>query len=134
MIISDNELENGFKLVDQDSPAKHTDECFNVPSTNSLFNGSIISDYPNSPENSDFYLAIDASLGSSQNSLMSKQKSTQTLDSVETSHSYICTSRDDHDLDTSIDSSKSGMLYCSYKFSASSRRSVITFKLFYSCN
>ena len=29
-----------------------------------------------------------------------------------TSHSYTCAGRDDHDLDTSIDSLKSGMLYC----------------------
>ena len=42
----------------------------------SKFNGSIVNDYPNSPENSEFYLEID-----SQNSLMSKQKSTQTLES-----------------------------------------------------
>ena len=102
MITSDKD-----SLVDQDTPAKHKDECFDVPSTK--FNGSIIDNNPNSPENSEFYLEIDASLGSSQNSQIILLK---TLDSASTSHSYICASRDGHDLDTSIDSSKGGMLYC----------------------
>ena len=104
--------ENG--LLNQDAPAKHTDECFDGPSASSLLskvNGSTIDDNHDSPENSEFYLEIDASLGSSQNSLMSKRNS-QILDSADTSHSYICASRDSHNLDTSIDSSKSGMLYC----------------------
>ena len=43
-------------LVNQDAAAKHKDECFDVPSTK--FNGSIIDDSPNSPENSEFYLEI----------------------------------------------------------------------------
>ena len=104
--------ENG--LLNQDAPAKHTDECFDGPSASSLLtkvNGSTIDDNHDSPENSEFYLEIDASLGSSQNSLRSKQNS-QILDSADTSHSYICASRDSHNLETFFDSSKSSMLYC----------------------
>ena len=52
------------------------------------------------------------SLGSSQNSLMSKQNFSQTFDHADTGHSYICASRDGLDLDTSTDSSKGVMVYC----------------------
>ena len=75
------------------------------------FNNSVIDDNLNSPENSEFYLEIDASLGSSPNSLMSKQNFSQTLDHADTSHSYICASRDGLDLDTSTDTSKGVMVY-----------------------
>ena len=66
-----SDKENG--LANQDT---QTDECFDVLSTSSSdkFNSSVIDDNPNNPENSELYLEIDACLGSSQNSLMNKQK------------------------------------------------------------
>ena len=56
-------------LTNQDT---HTDECFDVPSMDK-FNSSVIDDNPNNPENSEFYLKIDACLGSSQNSFINEQ-------------------------------------------------------------
>ena len=75
----------------------------------SKFNGSIIDYNPNSSENSEFHPEMDVSLESSQNSLISKQNSSQSLDSADSSHCNVCISRDGHDLDTSVERS---MLHC----------------------
>ena len=112
-LVSDDKLnstENG--LANQDVPTKQTDECFDVPSTSSSDKfSSVIDDNPNSPENNKFYLEIDASLGSSQKSLMSKQNFPQAFDHADTSHFYIYASRDGLDLYISTDTSKGVMVY-----------------------
>ena len=72
-ITSSKELENS--LVEQDISAKgiNAGKNFDVPSISSKFDINVIDGTHDSPEGMEFHLEIDNSLGSSQNSLISKQ-------------------------------------------------------------